>query len=68
VVSEVDYLNGEIVRLARLHGIPAPLNAAFQQAAAALARVGGTSASAADTATKFLKETGNVKEAQYRLR
>lgn len=36
--SEVDYLNGEIVRLGRLHGVATPLNAAFQQAAARLAR------------------------------
>ncbi|CAN7619266.1 ketopantoate reductase family protein [Rhizobium sp. LjRoot254] len=39
--SEVDYLNGEIVRLGRLHGVATPLNAAFQQAAARLARDGG---------------------------
>lgn len=39
--SEVDYLNGEIVRLARLNGLDAPLNAALQQAAARLARDGG---------------------------
>jgi 2-dehydropantoate 2-reductase len=39
--SEVDYLNGEIVRLGRLHGVAAPLNAAFQRAAAKLARDGG---------------------------
>ncbi|MCD7109659.1 ketopantoate reductase family protein [Rhizobium sp. DKSPLA3] len=39
--SEVDYLNGEIVRLARLHGIPAPLNAALQQAVGRLVRDGG---------------------------
>ncbi|AGS25966.1 ketopantoate reductase ApbA/PanE domain-containing protein (plasmid) [Rhizobium etli] len=38
--SEVDYLNGEIVRLARIHGIAAPLNAAFQRAAARLALEG----------------------------
>jgi 2-dehydropantoate 2-reductase len=38
--SEVDYLNGEIVRLARLNGLEAPYNAAFQQAAARLARGG----------------------------
>lgn len=38
--SEVDYLNGEIVRLGRLHGIETPLNAAFQRAAAELARDG----------------------------
>ena len=39
--SEVDYLNGEIVRLARLHGIDAPWNTALQHAAAKLARDGG---------------------------
>ncbi len=39
--SEVDYLNGEVVRLGRLHGVPVPLNAAFQQAAAKLSRDGG---------------------------
>ncbi|MVA69680.1 ketopantoate reductase family protein [Agrobacterium vitis] len=38
--SEVDYLNGEITRLARFHGIDAPINTAFQQAAAKLARDG----------------------------
>ena len=27
---ETDYLNGEVVLLARLHGVPAPLNAALQ--------------------------------------
>jgi len=39
--SEVDYLNGEIVRLGRLHDTAAPLNAAVQQAVARLARDGG---------------------------
>ncbi len=38
--SEVDYLNGEIVRLGRLHGIETPFNRAIQQAAASLARSG----------------------------
>lgn len=38
--SEVDYLNGEIVRLGRLHGIPTPHNAALQRAVAKLARDG----------------------------
>jgi 2-dehydropantoate 2-reductase len=27
---ETDYLNGEIVRLGRLHGVPTPVNAAIQ--------------------------------------
>jgi 2-dehydropantoate 2-reductase len=31
VPPETDYLNGEIVLLARLHGVPAPLNAAIQR-------------------------------------
>lgn len=39
--SEVDYLNGEIVRLGRLHGVATPLNSAFQKAVARLARDGG---------------------------
>ncbi len=38
---EVDYLNGEVVRLARLHNVPAPLNASIQRAVARLARDGG---------------------------
>lgn len=38
--SEVDYLNGEVVRLGRLHGVPVPFNAAFQRAAAKIARDG----------------------------
>jgi 2-dehydropantoate 2-reductase len=29
---ETDYLNGEIVRLGRLHGVPTPVNAAIQAA------------------------------------
>jgi 2-dehydropantoate 2-reductase len=29
--SEVDYLNGEVVLLARVHGVPAPLNALLQR-------------------------------------
>ncbi|HVM67821.1 MAG TPA: 2-dehydropantoate 2-reductase [Acidimicrobiales bacterium] len=35
---ETDYLNGEIVLLGRLHGVPTPANDALQQAAAAHAR------------------------------
>ncbi len=34
--SEVDYLNGEVVRLGRLLGIPTPLNLAVQRAATSL--------------------------------
>ena len=29
---EVDYLNGEIVLLARLHGVPTPVNELLQRA------------------------------------
>lgn len=35
---EADYLNGEIVLLGRLHGVPAPLNELFQQLANRFAR------------------------------
>jgi 2-dehydropantoate 2-reductase len=38
---EADYLNGEIVLLGRLHGIPTPANFILQQAANELARSGG---------------------------
>lgn len=39
--SEVDFLNGEIVLLGRLHGIAAPFNEAVQEAAARLANTSG---------------------------
>ncbi len=35
---ETDYLNGEIVLLGRLHGVPTPVNAALQRLAGAAAR------------------------------
>jgi 2-dehydropantoate 2-reductase len=38
---EVDYLNGEIVLLGRLHGVPTPVNAALQRLANEHARAGG---------------------------
>jgi 2-dehydropantoate 2-reductase len=38
---EVDYFNGEIVLLGRLHGVPTPANAAFQLAALRLAHARG---------------------------
>lgn len=38
---EADYLNGEIVRLGRLHGVPVPANAVMQRLATALARERG---------------------------
>jgi 2-dehydropantoate 2-reductase len=34
---EADFLNGEIVRLGRLHGIPTPYNAVLQEVANAMA-------------------------------
>jgi 2-dehydropantoate 2-reductase len=38
--TEVDWLNGEIVLLGRLHGVPTPVNAALQAAARHAARAG----------------------------
>jgi 2-dehydropantoate 2-reductase len=38
---EVDYLNGEIVLLGRLHGVPTPVNAEIQRLANRIARDGG---------------------------
>lgn len=38
---EVDYLNGEIVLLGRLHGVPTPYNAAIRRLAQQLAAAGG---------------------------
>jgi 2-dehydropantoate 2-reductase len=35
---ETDFLNGEIVLLGRLHGIPTPVNAAVQRLANRIAR------------------------------
>ena len=37
---EVDYLNGEIVLLGRLHGVPAPVNEMLQRAAHEAAAAG----------------------------
>jgi 2-dehydropantoate 2-reductase len=37
-VSEIDWLNGEIVLLGRRHGVPTPVNAALQRIANRLAR------------------------------
>jgi len=37
---EADYLNGEIVQLGRLHGVPTPVNGVLQCAANELARAG----------------------------
>ncbi|MFC9327666.1 ketopantoate reductase family protein [Kitasatospora sp. NPDC057015] len=43
---ETDYLSGEIVLLARLHGVPAPVNEALQRLAAEFARTGRAAGSA----------------------
>jgi 2-dehydropantoate 2-reductase len=50
VPAEVDYLNGEIVLLGRLHGIPAPVNELLQQSVhdAVAAGAGPASVPAAD--------------------
>jgi 2-dehydropantoate 2-reductase len=39
-VVEADYLNGEIVLLGRLHGVPTPINAGLQALANRMAREG----------------------------
>ena len=39
--TEVDFLNGEIVQLGRLHGVPTPANLVVQRAANRIARDGG---------------------------
>ena len=38
--TETDFLNGEIVLLGRLHGVPTPVNAALQQAMRSFVRSG----------------------------
>jgi 2-dehydropantoate 2-reductase len=43
---EADYLNGEIVLLGRMHGVPTPVNEALRQTANALAREGRPAGSA----------------------
>ena len=48
--TEVDHLNGEIVLLGRLHGVPTPVNALFQEVGNRLAREGATPGSV-DVAT-----------------
>jgi 2-dehydropantoate 2-reductase len=42
---ETDYLNGEIVLLGRLHGVPTPVNATVQRVARELAASGAPPAS-----------------------
>jgi 2-dehydropantoate 2-reductase len=38
--TEVDFLNGEIVLLGKLHGVPTPCNRVLQQVANEMARTG----------------------------
>jgi 2-dehydropantoate 2-reductase len=38
--TEADYLNGEVVLLGRLHGVPTPVNTVLQRVAARMAREG----------------------------
>ncbi|MEU8517129.1 2-dehydropantoate 2-reductase [Kitasatospora sp. NPDC048722] len=45
---ETDYLNGEIVLLGRLHGVPTPANEAFQRLAEEFARTGRAPGSLTD--------------------
>jgi 2-dehydropantoate 2-reductase len=45
---ETDYLNGEIVLLGRLHGVPTPVNARLQRLAGDLARRGGVPGSTSE--------------------
>lgn len=40
--TETDYLNGEIVMLGRLHGVPTPVNECFVRLAHELVRSGAT--------------------------
>jgi 2-dehydropantoate 2-reductase len=43
--TEADYLNGEVVLLGRLHGVPTPMNAALQRLARHLAATGAPAGS-----------------------
>ncbi|WP_406289910.1 ketopantoate reductase family protein [Embleya sp. NBC_00896] len=45
---ETDYLNGEIVRIGRLHGVPTPVNAELQRSANRLVAVGGAPGSVSE--------------------
>jgi 2-dehydropantoate 2-reductase len=53
---EADYLNGEIVLLGRLHGVPTPVNAALQRVANQMARRGEAAGSMTpDELTTFVR-------------
>ncbi|QKW18721.1 ketopantoate reductase family protein [Kitasatospora sp. NA04385] len=53
---EADHLNGEVVLLGRLHGVPTPLNAALGRLAAAFAREGRAAGSLPDAELAALLE------------
>jgi 2-dehydropantoate 2-reductase len=56
---ETDYLNGEIVLLGRLHGVPTPANAYFCRLGAKMVRVGAQPGSVpANETTRGLKALG----------
>ena len=53
---EADHLNGEIVLLGRLHGVPTPVNAVLQRRARQAAATGAAPGST--TADALLRESG----------
>ncbi len=54
---ETDYLNGEIVLLGRLHGVPTPANAVLQHLARTLARMNGPPGSVHEDKVLAMVET-----------
>lgn len=46
--TEVDYLNGEVVLLGKIHGVPTPINAVLRRLATAIAAAGGGTISLAE--------------------
>jgi 2-dehydropantoate 2-reductase len=57
---EVDHLNGEIVMLGRLHGVPTPVNEALQRLANAAARDGRDPGSVAESELDALLERAST--------
>jgi 2-dehydropantoate 2-reductase len=55
---ETDYLNGEIVRLGRMHGFPTPVNELLQRLATHLSFVGGTPGSTSPGEFEALLSSG----------
>jgi len=60
--TEADYLNGEVVLLGRLHGVPTPVNTVLQRVAARMAREGMApgSISEADLLAEVEAESGST--------